>query len=64
VVAYLGGWAEVYLGNKLLGTTPGRFTLPAGKHTLTIKPFGTGNPEQRSVEVAPGGTTKLAFSPN
>ena len=63
VVAYQGGWAEVYLGNKLLGTTPGRFSVPSGKQTLTIKPFGTGNPEQRTVDVAPGSTTKLAISP-
>ena len=64
VVAYLGGWAEVYLGSKLLGTTPGRFTVPSGKQTITIKPFGTGTPEHRTVEVPSGGTAKLAISPS
>ncbi|MFT3925511.1 MAG: protein kinase [Myxococcales bacterium] len=64
VVAYVGGWAEVYLGNKLLGTTPGRFTVPAGKQVLTIKPFGAGDPDQRTVEVPAGGTFKLAISPH
>jgi serine/threonine-protein kinase len=49
-------WAEVYLGNQLLGNTPLlRVALPPGKHELTLK-----NPElQRSttyvVEVQAGG---------
>jgi hypothetical protein len=58
-VAFEGGWAEVYLGPRLLGTTPGRFTLPVGRHTLTVRPFGTGKPLAKRVEVSPGGTQKL-----
>ena len=37
-----GGWADVYKGNKALGTTPRRLTLPAGRHKLVLKPFGDG----------------------
>jgi serine/threonine-protein kinase len=63
-VAFEGGWAEVYLGTRLLGTTPGRFTLPAGKHTLTVRPFGTGKPLAKRVEVSPGATQKLFLGPS
>lgn len=59
LVAFQEGWAEVYLGARLLGTTPGRFTLPAGKHTLTVRPFGTGKAFTKRIEVAPGATEKL-----
>jgi serine/threonine-protein kinase len=58
-VAFEGGWAEVYLGARLLGTTPGRFTLPAGKQTLTVRPFGTGKPFAKRVEVVAGAAQKL-----
>jgi serine/threonine-protein kinase len=40
-----GGWAEVYKGKKLLGVTPRRLTLPAGRHRLVLKPFGDGKPK-------------------
>jgi serine/threonine-protein kinase len=40
-----GGWAEVYMGDKGLGTTPRRLTLPAGRHKLVLKPFGDGKPK-------------------
>jgi len=40
-----GGWAEVYKGKKLLGGTPRRLTLPAGRHRLVLKPFGEGKPK-------------------
>jgi len=59
VAAFDGGWAEVYLGDKLLGTTPGRFSVPVGRQTLTIRPFGTGKPFSKRVDVKPGEVTKL-----
>lgn len=31
-----GGWADVMLGSRRLGPTPGQFTLPAGTHRLRI----------------------------
>jgi hypothetical protein len=34
------GWAEVYLGSRRLGVTPLSAELPAGSHTLTLRPFG------------------------
>jgi len=34
------GWAEVYLGSRRLGVTPLSAELPAGNHTLTLRPFG------------------------
>jgi hypothetical protein len=34
------GWAEVYLGGRLLGRTPLRRELPAGHHRLRILPYG------------------------
>jgi serine/threonine-protein kinase len=40
-----GGWAEVYKGKKLLGDTPRRLNLPAGRHKLVLKPFGEGKPK-------------------
>jgi serine/threonine protein kinase len=62
LVAFEGGWAEVYLGAKLLGTTPGRFELPAGRHTLLIKPFGGEEAFKRRVDVQPAAVTKLFLS--
>ena len=34
------GWAEVYEGDRRLGTTPGRFVLPEGSHELSLRPHG------------------------
>jgi serine/threonine-protein kinase len=62
LVAFEGGWAEVYLGTNLLGTTPARFELPAGRHTLLIKPFGTEASFKRRVDVQPATVTKLFLS--
>ena len=62
VVAFEGGWAEVYQGERLLGTTPGRFSLPSGTQALTIKPFGTGKPFVKRAEVKAGEVTKLFLS--
>lgn len=39
-IAASGGWAEVYEGERRLGTTPGRFVLPAGSHQLSLRPHG------------------------
>jgi len=34
-----GGWAEVYEGGRLLGNTPLRAALPAGRHVLEVRLF-------------------------
>lgn len=36
-VAARGGWANVFVGGRLLGPTPGTFVLPEGRHTLTFR---------------------------
>ncbi len=41
IVAH-GGWADVCLGVKKLGTTPARYQLPVGTQTLRLRPFGKG----------------------
>lgn len=56
-----GGWAEIYDGKKLLGSTPRRLTLPAGRHRLTLKPFGDGTPRPVVVRVEPGKTKQVSI---
>jgi serine/threonine protein kinase len=48
-------WSEVYLGNKLLGTTPLiRVSLPPGRHVLTLKNPEVGTSTSYVVEIASG----------
>ena len=56
-----GGWAEVYKGKKLLGSTPRRLTLPAGRHRLVLKPFGDGKPKIVFVTVEANKTKKVSI---
>jgi serine/threonine-protein kinase len=63
LVAFEGGWAEVSLGGRRLGTTPGRFVVPAGKQTLNVRPFGTGKPFAKQVELGPDQVLKVFLSP-
>jgi len=56
-----GGWAEVYKGKKLLGSTPRRLTLPAGRHRLVLKPFGDGKPKTVFVTVEANRTKKVSI---
>ena len=51
----------MYKGNKLLGTTPRRLTLPAGRHKLTLKPFGTGKRKTIFVKVSPNKTKRVSI---
>jgi serine/threonine protein kinase len=59
LVAFEGGWAEISLGERRLGTTPGRFVVPAGKQTLSVRPFGTGKAFAKRVELAPNQVLKV-----
>ncbi len=61
-IATPGGWAEVYLGNKKLGTTPARYELPVGTHTLRIRPFGKLPEITRRVDVTANGAAKLKLA--
>jgi hypothetical protein len=56
-VAARGGWAQVYVGRRRLGPTPGRFTLPAGRHVLR---FEHGQAVTRTVvRVQPGRVARV-----
>jgi serine/threonine-protein kinase len=55
-----GGWAEVYNGKKKLGSTPRQLTLPAGRHRLTLRPFGDGTPKTVFVNVEAGKTKNVS----
>ncbi len=54
-----GGWADVYLKGTWLGTTPARLELPAGRHALTLRPFGDGAEIVRKVELTKDNPLKL-----
>jgi serine/threonine protein kinase len=58
-VATSGGWADVYVGSKKLGTTPGRFELPVGTHTLRLRPFGKTPEITKRIEVSQDHAVKL-----
>lgn len=54
-----GDWARVYFRGRLLGLTPGRFTLPEGVHTLVLAPGAGGPSRQLRVTVSPGEPSRL-----
>ncbi len=54
-----GGSAEVFKGQKSLGSTPNRLTLPPGRHKLVLKPLGDGEPKPIFVEVEAGRTKRV-----
>jgi hypothetical protein len=59
-VATPGGWADVYRGGRRIGRTPGRFALPPGRYTLTLRPFGDGPERTVNVEVRRGETARVS----
>jgi hypothetical protein len=59
LIASPAGWAEIYLGGKLLGTTPGKFKLSEGTHTLLVKPGGKSPGYTKKVSVKEGSSNKL-----
>lgn len=58
-VSTVGGWADVYSHGRHLGTTPGRFVLPAGTHTLMLRPHGGTETRRVRVRVPAGGTRRV-----
>ena len=54
VIGAAGGWADVFLGTRRLGTTPVVAKLPPGTHTLTVYPFGKGPAQRSRIEVRAG----------
>jgi len=61
-IGAVGGWADVFLGARRLGTTPVVVTLPAGTHTLTVYPFGKGPAQRSRIEVRAGEQLKHKLS--
>jgi eukaryotic-like serine/threonine-protein kinase len=59
-VAAKGGWANVYVGHRLLGPTPGTFTLPAGRHVLRLRGADGKELARVPVRVPPGGAARVA----
>lgn len=57
-IGVVGGWADVFLGARHLGTTPVVATLPAGVHTLLVYPEGKSPAQRVRVKVRPGEQTK------
>lgn len=49
-----GGWADVFVGARRLGRSPGRWNLPPGTHTLRLVPEGNGAPRTVQVTLGPG----------
>jgi tRNA A-37 threonylcarbamoyl transferase component Bud32 len=55
-----GGWANVYDGHgRLLGETPLRVELRAGRHTIELRPNGQPPSFRRSVTVRAGETARV-----
>lgn len=57
-----GGWADVFLKGVWLGTTPARIELPAGRHVLSLRPFGDGEELVRKIDLTKGNPLKLKVS--
>jgi hypothetical protein len=57
-----GGWANVYgPGGRFMGQSPVRLNLPAGGHTIELRPFGQPPGRRVRVHVDPGETTTVRF---
>ncbi|HKO52961.1 MAG TPA: serine/threonine-protein kinase [Polyangiaceae bacterium] len=54
------GRAEVYLGARLLGTTPLTVDLPTGTVSLLLKPIAGGEPRSVNVAIQPGATSFIS----
>ncbi len=50
-ITTLGAWADVYLGARMLGTTPVRLSLPVGVRMLRLRRLGKGPDILRRVAV-------------
>jgi hypothetical protein len=58
-IAATGGWAEIFDGDRNLGQTPTRVRLRAGRHALTVRPFGRAPERRIAAVVVAGETTSL-----
>ena len=60
-VATPGGWADVYVSGRHRGKTPLQLTLPEGRRTLVLRPFGQ-KPQRRTILVRKEQLTRLVVS--
>ncbi len=56
----LGGAARVTRRGRVLGVTPGRFILPAGRHRLRLSSLASGQAQSLSVRIRSGRTSRMA----
>ncbi len=61
VVTAEGGWAQVYLGERSLGRTPLRVSLPVGQQRLRLLPYGHEPAQYVVVPVAWGEINSVSF---
>jgi hypothetical protein len=59
IAAEGGGWAQVFHGDRALGRTPVRASLPIGQQRLRIVPFGEGAGETVVVDVEWGVVSRV-----
>jgi serine/threonine protein kinase len=60
-----GGWADIYVDGKKIGTTPiFGYTLPSGPHDVRARRDDIGLDKTQSVTIKPGETASLPFSAN
>ena len=57
-----GGWADVYEGRRRIGRTPGRLSLSAGRHVLTLRPFGREAARRVLVDVEPESSRRVVVN--
>jgi outer membrane biogenesis lipoprotein LolB len=50
-------WSRVWIDGKPHGTTPVKVRLPAGRHRVTLRALGRGEPVRFQVTVRPRRTT-------
>jgi hypothetical protein len=55
----IGGWADIYVGRRLLGRTPLSTSLPIGRHVISARPFGRGPEKRVAVDVERGETARV-----
>ncbi|MFW5925314.1 MAG: serine/threonine protein kinase [Myxococcota bacterium] len=58
-VAARGGWANVYVGRRRLGPTPGSYRLPAGRHVLQLRGADGSVKARVPVRVRPGKVSRI-----
>lgn len=59
-----GGWADVYVDGKKIGTTPITHALTSGVHEIRARNDGVGLDQTRKVTIKPGETASVPFELN